>query len=165
MDILNQFGINPLLLAAQVVNFFILLFILKKLLYGPILKVLDDRKKRIEESLKNAEEIERKLRETDERVDQILVKASLEGQKIIDEATAQANQIIEDAKRAAENLSQKMLEEARGRIQIERENMRWELQKDLSRLVMLIVQKVTGKMLKQRGQKELIEKTVKEFRS
>jgi len=43
MDILNQFGIKPVLLAAQVVNFLALLFILKKFLYQPILKVLKTR--------------------------------------------------------------------------------------------------------------------------
>ena len=49
MEIIKQFGINPILLAAQVVNFIVLLFIFKKLLYKPILKVLDERKKKIEE--------------------------------------------------------------------------------------------------------------------
>ena len=72
MDILNQFGVQPILLAAQVVNFLILLFILKKFLYGPILKVLDSRKKTIEQSLKNAEEIERRLLETTEEKEKVM---------------------------------------------------------------------------------------------
>ena len=109
MEILNQFGVQPILLAAQVVNFFILLFLLKKFLYGPILKVLNERKKRIEDSLKNAEEIEKRLQETNEKIDQMLAKASKEGQEVIDEATAQANLIIEDSKTRAEAAAQKIL--------------------------------------------------------
>ena len=72
MDILNQFGISPVLLTAQVVNFLVLLFILKKLLYGPLLKVLAERRKKIEDSLKNAEEIELRLQETNEKIDKML---------------------------------------------------------------------------------------------
>lgn len=165
MDILNEFGINPLLLAAQVVNFLILLWILNKFLYKPVMKVLEERRKRIEDSLNNAQEIEKRLEETNVKADEILAKASSEGQKIIDDAKSQANQIVEDAKVQAEIVSQKILAGARVQIEVERENMRWELQKELSRLVVLIVQKVTGKMLNQKLQKQLIEKTVKEFRS
>jgi len=76
MEIFNQFGINPLLLLAQVVNFAVLLFILKRFLYKPILKVLEERKKRIEESLKNAEEIEKRLVETAELEEEILAKSA-----------------------------------------------------------------------------------------
>lgn len=165
MDFLKDFGVQPILLAAQAVNFLILLWILNKFLYKPILKVLTERRRKIEDSLKNAEEIERKLAEANAKADEILAKTSREGQKIIDEANLQANQIIEDTKLSADSLSKKMLEEARAQIEVERENMRWELQKELSRLVIAIVQKVTGKMLNQKGQKALIEKTVKEFRS
>ena len=44
MDFLNDFGVKPVLLAAQAVNFFILLFILKRFLYKPILGMLEKRK-------------------------------------------------------------------------------------------------------------------------
>src|SRR3989344_8353758 len=85
MEILKQFGINPVLLAAQVVNFLILLFILKKFLYKPILKVLDERKRKIEESLNNATEIERKLSQTNETIEKMIGKAALDAQKMLDE--------------------------------------------------------------------------------
>jgi len=52
MEILKEFGIQPTLLLAQIVNFLIILFVLKKFFYKPIIKVLDARKKRIEVSLK-----------------------------------------------------------------------------------------------------------------
>ncbi len=75
MDILNEFGIKPILLAAQVVNFLILLYILKRFLYKPILKVLNERKNKIADSLKNAEEIERKLVEISEEEQKRIAKA------------------------------------------------------------------------------------------
>src|SRR5690349_16624195 len=95
--ILSEFGVNPILLAAQIVNFLVVLFILKKLLYKPILKVLEERKKRIEESLTNAEKIQKELEETEIKRQQILDQAIEESKKIIAEATANGNQIVADS--------------------------------------------------------------------
>lgn len=163
--ILGEFGVQPILLAAQVVNFLLLLFILKKFLYKPVLKVLQTRKDKIAQSLKQAEEIEKRLAETNEQVAKILTKAELDRQEIIKEANLEVNQMIEDTKVRAESIAQKIVEQAQIQIGVEKEKMRWELQQEFSKVVMLVVQKVTGKMLNLRGQKELIEKTVKEFKS
>ena len=59
MQIFESFGIQPTLLLAQIVNFLIILFLLQKFFYKPIFKMFEDRKKRIEESLKSADLIER----------------------------------------------------------------------------------------------------------
>ncbi|MBU2632677.1 F0F1 ATP synthase subunit B, partial [Patescibacteria group bacterium] len=49
MEIVKQFGLDPVLLVAQIVNFLILLFILKKLLYKPVLELLKKREDTIKE--------------------------------------------------------------------------------------------------------------------
>src|SRR3989344_2266081 len=97
MDFLNDFGVKPVLLAAQAVNFFILLFILKKFLYKPILGMLETRKQKIAESLKNAESIEKKLQAIGEEREEALKKAGKEAEEIIRDATEAANQIISEA--------------------------------------------------------------------
>src|SRR5688572_12301567 len=108
-SVVRDFGIQPVLLAAQVVNFLILLLILKKFLYGPILKVLETRKKRIEESLKNASVIELRLQKTEEEKEKVLEKAALEARKILDEATKSANLVIEEAhKKASQDIVELM---------------------------------------------------------
>ena len=61
MELLSNLGINGKLLLAQIVNFFILLYILKRFAYKPILKVLDDRKEKIEKGLRDAENAKDKL--------------------------------------------------------------------------------------------------------
>ena len=63
MDILENFGVEPVLLLAQIVNFAILLFILKRFLYKPILKVLEERKNKIETSMKQSEQIQKEFEE------------------------------------------------------------------------------------------------------
>lgn len=165
MDILNQFGVQPVLLAAQVVNFFILLFILKRFLYKPILKVLEQRKQRIEESLKNAEEIEKRLQQTIEEEERRLQKASLESEKIVRSTEAAAAQIIDESRAKAKELSQRILKEGQMQLQLEKEKLQQEVRADLADILALALQKVTGKMFNKKDQRELIEQTVKHLRA
>lgn len=161
MEFLKDFGVNPILLAAQVVNFFILLFILKKFLYGPILKVLNERKKRIEDSLKNAEEIERKLAETEEHVDKMLAKASEEGQKIMDEAQTMRDQIIDEARQKATKDAEAIFKKEQEALRVEKESMMGEAKAEISDLVIAVFHKVTGKSLTKEDQKKIIEQEIK----
>ena len=161
MDILNQFGINPLLLAAQVVNFAILLFILKRFLYKPILKVLEDRKRKIEESLKNADEIERKLVEIEERQTEVLLKAATESEKIIKAAKEDAVLIIDEGHKTSEKIINNAYEESKKILQNERFKLEQEVKDNLSNIVTLALEKITGKVITPADQKRIIEKEVK----
>lgn len=65
-DLIEQLGINWKLLVSQAVNFFILLAVLRLFVYKPVLEMLRDRKKKIEEGLAKAEEADVRLKEVDE---------------------------------------------------------------------------------------------------
>lgn len=161
MNFLSDFGLNPLLLAAQVVNFLILLFILKKFLYGPILKVLEARKKRIEESLKNAEEIERKLQETEEHSEKIIARTLQQAQKILDETNEVAAKILEDTNKQAEQILLKATEDGKKIIKIQEGVLMDQMKENAGRLVILAFEKITGKQITGDDQKRLIEKEVR----
>ena len=161
MEILNQFGINPLLLAAQVVNFFILLFILKKLLYKPILKVLEERKKRIEQSLKNADAIELQLQKTQEESDKILAHTAKEAQKVLDQAREGAHEIIADAGKHGEQIIMQANEEGKKIIKQQQQVLLDQMKENAGRLVVMVAEKIFGKELIGEKQKKIIEKQVK----
>ena len=161
MEILNQFGINPILLAAQVVNFLILLFILKKFLYKPVLKVLDARKKRIEDSLKNAEEIERQLQKTKEQSEEIIASTLKEAQKIMDQTNEAATQILADANKHAEQVLLKAVDDGKQIIQMQKQVLMDQMKESVGRLVVLAFEKITGKKITSEDQKRMIEKEVK----
>lgn len=165
MEILNQFGINPLLLLAQVVNFFLLLFILKKFLYKPILKVLEERKKKIEESLKNAEEIEKRLLEIGQLQEKEIQKATKIGQQIIKDALDSANQIYEETKVNAEKLSDKLVKQTKLQLQQQEQQLEDSIRAHVADLVFSIVQKVTGKVLTKQDKIKIAEESIKNLRS
>lgn len=160
MDFLKDFGLNPVLLAAQVVNFLILLWILNKFLYGPILGILQKRKEMIAKTIKNAEESERILSETDEKADRIIEKALDQSKKILDDTNQAAAQILEDTNKAAEEILRNAQKEALSLVDIERVVLNQEIKKHVGSLVVLIFEKITGQSVRPK-QKEIIEKEVK----
>ncbi len=159
--ILSEFGVQPVLLAAQVVNFLILLFILKKFLYGPILKVLETRKSKIAESLKNAEEIENRLLKTEEEKEKVIKKAIDESRKIVEEAKQAASGIIEEAHHKAKNDIAGLILKSELQIKQEKEKMQLEIRQELADMVAAGLKVVAGKVLTEKDKKELVESSVK----
>ncbi|MEK7092668.1 MAG: ATP synthase F0 subunit B, partial [Patescibacteria group bacterium] len=86
MEIIQQFGIQPIMLAAQAVNFLIILYVLKRFLYKPMLSVLKKRKDEIALGLRNAEEARILLEKTAEAEKNVLKLAQAQAKKMIDEA-------------------------------------------------------------------------------
>ncbi len=161
MDFLKDFGVQPILLAAQVVNFVILLFILKKFLYSPLLKVLGERKQKIADSLKNAEEIEKRLQEISEKEAVALEKAAREGEKLIQEATLQAGQVMEEANKKREEMLVAATEDAKQAMVAEKDKIISEVRVSTAEIVSIALEKVTGKVLNKKDQKEIIERNIK----
>ncbi len=108
---LSAIGIDGGFLLAQVINFFLLFFILRALLYRPILKVLNERKKTIEDSLALAEETRLKAEAVSGDTKAMLVQARIEAKEIVEDAKSRsleiASEIEQKAKLDAENLAQK----------------------------------------------------------
>ena len=100
--ILNLFGLEGKLFIAQIINFAVLLFILKKFLYEPIANMLEERKTKIKQGLDDAEKAKKSLQEADSQ--KIL---------ILKEAKVDADKILENTKKSSENLKQKSSEDAK----------------------------------------------------
>ncbi len=163
MQIFKEFGIQPILLLAQIINFLIILYLLKRFFYGPIIKVLDDRKKRIAESLKNADLIEEKLRKTEEKSAQILEEARNNAREIINDAKKEAERIYTEAAVEARKLTEETLIKANDQIAREREQMQKDLEKETLTLVAEIVKKVLGRNLKTKERQDLTTKALSEI--
>src|ERR1043165_2670369 len=91
--IAREFGVDWWKLLSQVISFSIVCFVLVKFAYGPILQVLEERRNKIAQGLKDAEEQKRQLAAAQEQAKQL-----------IDDANAKADQMIEEAKAAAKAL-------------------------------------------------------------
>jgi F-type H+-transporting ATPase subunit b len=86
MELLEKFGINFSVLLAQAINFLIVLAVLYRFAYKPILKMLHDRTNAIDQSLKNAETVKRQLEQTTKEKEQILRSAQRDANAIVEKA-------------------------------------------------------------------------------
>ncbi len=161
MELLNNLGINVKLLIAQIVNFLILLFILYKFAYKPVFKVLDNRTKKIEKGLKDAEEAKNKLVEISEKEKKIVTEAKKEAQIIIKKAEETAIQSAKDIEISAKNQSDKILEEAKVQIEQEKNKAVKEIKSKIAELVIRATEKIIDEKIDQNKDKELIEKAIK----
>lgn len=162
--VLSDFGVNPILLAAQVVNFLVLLFILKKLLYKPVITLLDERKKKIEDSLANAEKIQKELEETEVRREKVLAEAIEEGKRIIAEATAAGNALMIESQNKAKADMEAMIEQGKAMIAGERDKMTREVKQDVARMIEMSMEKVLVG-LDSKSQQKLVDDAVKSIKS
>lgn len=163
MEIIQQFGVNQFLLAAQVVNFLVLLFILKRFLYKPLLKVLQERKQKIAQSLENAEQIQRQLEQTELDREKAIEKASIEAQKIIETARQDATDLIQEAGEQAKLQVQALIKSGQQQIESDRIKMQQQLKSELAGIVTIALEKITEQTLGKKEQKTILDRTIKEL--
>lgn len=130
-DVLASFGIDWHLLIIQAVNFAVLLVALTYFLYKPVTKILDERRKKIEQGVHDAAEAARTLENAEGVAEEIVGKASTEAEsivaaakgrgeekakEIVEGATLRGARIEEDAKAKAAEAARKALEESNEEI-------------------------------------------------
>ena len=84
--ILAQFGVDWPHFIAQLILFLIVYFVLSRYAFKPLLAILEDRRKRIEEGQLNAEKIKKQLAEAELRYQEVLRKANDDAQALIEES-------------------------------------------------------------------------------
>jgi F-type H+-transporting ATPase subunit b len=161
----ETFGFDTKIFLSQVISFIIVALVLRRFAYKPILKVLEERRQRIEEGLLNSEKIKQQLAEAEQRHAEILAKANAQAQKMIDEARESAGIVAERKQQEAVAAAEQIMAKAREASAIEHERTMLELKRELGRLVVDTTAKVTGKVLTSEDQKRLQEEASRQIAS
>jgi F-type H+-transporting ATPase subunit b len=158
----DELGFNIPVLIAQLVNFFLLLVVLRLFLYKPILEMLDRRSQRIREGLDAAEQSKEQASEAEAQVARQLEQSRAQGQQLIAQAQDAANRIQEEARNQARSEGDAILERARREIQLERDQAIAELRAQFGDLTVSAAEKVIGQSLDRAAHRRLIEETLAE---
>ena len=161
-DTADTFGWNWKLFLAQVVSFCIVALLLRKFAYKPILAVLEDRRRKIEEGQLNAEKIRKELAEAEKRYQEIVDKANADAQRMIDEARESAAHLSERKQQEAITAAEQIVTKAKEAAALEHERQMQTLKRELGRLVVDTTAKVTGKVLTSEDQKRLQEEAARQ---
>lgn len=159
---IGALGINLPSLLASLVNFTLLLVLLTVLAYKPLLRVLDERRKRIQEGLEAAEAAKQQLAQTEQEVARELDKARQEGQTLIGQAQQMAARIQEEGRQQARAEGEQLLERARSEIQMERDSAIAELRREFADLTITAAERVIRRSLDRQAHRQLIEEVLAE---
>ncbi len=141
-EIAKVFGIHWKLLAAQMVNFSIALFVLHRYVYKPIFAILAERQEKIAKGLQDAAHVATERMRLDEEGVLLLRTAREEGGKIVE--TLRKEGIIEEGKivREAQEKSAALISEAQARAREEHAHMLRESEKDIAKMAILGAEKI-----------------------
>ena len=146
-----------------IITFILLLLILRKFAWKPILKTLDDRENKIKVALYQTEQDQKEAKKLLAEQKELLEKAKKESMQIINDsnkgAEAARKELLEQARIEADHL----LERAKQEIELSKEAAIEEVKKYTTDIAILAAQKVVGESLSEQQHLNLVDKYVKEL--
>jgi F-type H+-transporting ATPase subunit b len=146
-------------------GFLIVLFILSKYAWKPILSALDERERNIEEALKSAEIARNEMANLKAENEKIIHEAKIERDEMLLKANETAKQMIEEAKNAASLEGAKMIENAKAAIETEKLAALEEMKVQVGVLALDVAEKILKRNFsKDAAQQALVEELVKDIK-
>jgi F-type H+-transporting ATPase subunit b len=154
-EILRTFHVDKPFFFSQVASFLIVAFLLKKFAFGPIQKMLEERRSRIAEGESKLRQIEQQLADSERSTAAAIAKANEDAARMINEAKTSAAALSEQKAQEAIASAQQILAKAEAAAQAERAAIKAELKNEFGRLVTATTAQVTGKVLTDEDQKRI----------
>ena len=159
---MDKLGINWVQLVIQLLAFLILIAVLRRYAYRPVITMLDQRAQRIRQSMEQADRIERQLAETEQRNQEILAEARREAQHIIANAREIGDRQISQARTVAHDEAEKQLQQSLAQLRAEEQRAKEELRREYADLVIRAAGRVVRQELDPQKHLRLIEETLAE---
>jgi F-type H+-transporting ATPase subunit b len=156
LEALKSLGINPIYLLSYLVNFVVLVVLLRLLLYRPILNMFEARRAKIEQGLQDARAAEEARANAEAERQRILDEARAEAQKLRAEASQQAEQAAAKIQADALAEAKKTRDDALSGLSGERDKMLSELRGQIAALTIAATNKLIGESLDRQRQAALI---------
>ncbi len=161
-DILGALGIDWTLLVLQIVAFLLLVWLLGKFVYPVFLRIIDEREKKIEASVKAAEAAEKNAATAQSDIEALLKEARKEAREIVTTAKDEATAMIEASDAKAKARAEKIVKDAHDQLEKDIVAARKALHNDTIDLVALATEKIVGGIADAKLDKKIIESAVKE---
>jgi len=147
---------------ANLVNFAILLYLLKRFLYKPALAYLDRRRELIASRMETARQSEERAGQLATQREQELTKAREQARRTLDEARARAEEIIAQSKGTAQQEGERILAEARRQTEQERAQMMDDLRRSYAEIAVLGAERVLDREVKLEDHERLLDELLSE---
>ena len=154
--LLEKLGIELHILIAQIINFLVLLFILHRFLYKPLIKFLDKRKGIIEKGLNDAEKAREELSKIQTVKEEKIIEGEREADKIIEKSKKTAEQKSGLILKEAQEKSEGIIKEAKQMAEEEKNEAKQKLKEEIRDLVFLTSSKILEKNIDAKENEKII---------
>jgi F-type H+-transporting ATPase subunit b len=162
---LANLGINMPVLLAQIINFIILFGLLYLVAYKPIMRMLDERSRKIKESMGQTEFIKQQAERAEEESAKRIEAAAKEGQEAVARAVRTGEEVRRGAQQQAKQEAEALIVRARTEIQRERDEAIDELRKEFADITIMAAGKVIERSLDKEAHREIIDKVLEESKT
>jgi F-type H+-transporting ATPase subunit b len=162
MEGLASLGINMPVLLAQIINFVILFGLLYLVAYKPIMRMLDERSRKIKESMEQTEHIKQQAERAEVEAEKRIDAAAKEGQEVVARAVRTGEEVKKEAQQQAKDEAEALIVRARSEIQRERDEAIDDLRQEFADITIKAAGKVIDRTLDKKAHREIIEKVLDE---
>ena len=158
-------ALTPGLYIWTIITFLLLLYVLAKFAWKPLLKMLEDRENLIKSSLKDAEKAKLELESLTQESEAITAKARSEAQSILAESKSAADKVKEDTIAKAKEQAIKIRDDAKKQIEVEKDKAISDIKQEVVNLTLSVAEKLINKNLNNADNKSLVEESLKKVKS
>jgi F-type H+-transporting ATPase subunit b len=155
--------VNPGLMIWTIVCFLVVLFVLSKYAFGPVQKMIDTRRERIQQAITEADNARQEARNLLEEHRKLIGQAKSESEEILADARRVADAQRERVREETEEDRQRRLEETRRQIEQATTQALGQIRDEVGRLSMIAAEKITKKTLTESDQQRLIDEALAEI--
>ena len=150
-------SVNPGLIIWTIIIFVLLLILLKKIAWGPLIKALQGREDSIKTSIENAEKQNKDAQELFEQNKKALSEANIQAQKVINEGKEMALKLREEIVNKANEDSRRIVEQAKQEIEQQKISALQQMKEEISDLAIKAAEKIINETLDEKKQKKIVD--------
>lgn len=164
MELITKLGIDWKLIAAQIVNFAILFWVLKRFAFKPLLELLENRRTMIAKSVEDSQKAEKLLMDIEKTRMEAIEKIKMQSLEMTEKASKQAEAVKQEILQSGKKEVELIFHQAKAQIELEKQKMLKDVEHEVARLIVMGAAKILEKEFSDADQKRLMESAVSSFR-
>lgn len=158
---LEALGVSFKTFIIQLITFVLVFLLLKRFAFGPISRMLNERRLTIDDGVKMGQKLAKEREKFEQEMANATRNARTEADKIIANAHKEAREVIREAEKTAQRKADTMLTDAEARIAEEIDRSRRKLEKDVVGLISDATEAIVGEKLDPKKDAELVDRVMK----
>lgn len=163
MELIEKLGVDLKLLIANIINFALLLWILGRFVYKPVLALLEKRRKMVEKSVEDAKQAEALLADIEKTRLEAISKIKIQSVQMLEKAAKRTEVVKKQITDTAHKEASLMIEQAKYQIAMEKSRMMKEMELEVAQLIVVGTSRILEREFSSDDQKRLEKEALEQF--